>query len=70
MVRPSSPEDIVNSTEDRNPTHHQATVIHRRWSDFLCGRPKNENPYDDQVDASKGIDQYPKGTLHSPRTPY
>ena len=69
MVRFSSPKHIVNSTEDRDRTHHQATVIHRRRRDFLRGWPKDENPHDEQIDAGKGIDQYAEKTLHSPRTP-
>lgn len=56
MVRPSAPEYIVNNTEDRNPTHHQATVIHRSWRDFLGGWPEDENPYDEQINTSEGID--------------
>ena len=69
MVRPPAPEDVVNGTEDRDRTHNQATVIHRRWRDMLRGGPKDEDPYDEQINASKGIDQYTGKTSDSPRTP-
>ena len=69
MVRLLSPKCIVNSTEDRNRTHQQATVIRGRGCDFLRGWPKDKYPHDEQIDAGKGIDQYAEKTLHSPRTP-
>ena len=69
MVRPPPPEDVVDGTEDGHRTHDQATVVHRRGRDVLRGRPKDEDPYDEQINARKGIDQDAGETSHSPRTP-
>lgn len=69
MIRPPSPKEIINSTEDSNSAHHQTTIIHRRPINLLRRWPEHENLNNDQVNARENVDESAQQPRYPPGAP-